>query len=48
MTLATADKNGKPSARIVLLKDFDESGFVFLQIIKVLRANSLIKIQMQH
>lgn len=29
MTLATADKNGKPSARIVLLKDYDRNGFVF-------------------
>ena len=29
MTLATADANGKPSARIVLLKGFDERGFVF-------------------
>ena len=29
MTLATADAGGKPSARIVLLKDFDEKGFVF-------------------
>ncbi len=29
MTLATATKEGKPSARIVLLKDFDENGFVF-------------------
>src|SRR6185503_6112597 len=29
MTLATATKNGTPSARVVLLKDFDESGFVF-------------------
>ncbi|TKC09267.1 pyridoxamine 5'-phosphate oxidase [Pedobacter frigoris] len=29
MTLATADSDGKPSARIVLLKGFDESGFVF-------------------
>jgi pyridoxamine 5'-phosphate oxidase len=29
MTLATATKNGKPSARIVLLKDFDDCGFVF-------------------
>jgi pyridoxamine 5'-phosphate oxidase len=29
MTLATADKNGKPSARIVLLKSFDEKGFIF-------------------
>jgi pyridoxamine 5'-phosphate oxidase len=29
MTLATANKNGRPCARIVLLKSFDESGFVF-------------------
>ncbi|MBT5265831.1 MAG: pyridoxamine 5'-phosphate oxidase [Rhodospirillaceae bacterium] len=29
MTLATADADGRPSARIVLLKDFDSSGFVF-------------------
>ncbi len=29
MTLATADKNGKPRARIVLLKGYDERGFVF-------------------
>lgn len=29
MTLATATKDGKPSARIVLLKHFDENGFVF-------------------
>jgi pyridoxamine 5'-phosphate oxidase len=29
MTLATATPNGKPSARMVLLKNFDERGFVF-------------------
>src|SRR5947207_197013 len=29
MTLATASKDGKPSARIVLLKGYDERGFVF-------------------
>lgn len=29
MTLATADNTGRPSARIVLLKKFDEEGFVF-------------------
>jgi pyridoxamine 5'-phosphate oxidase len=29
MTLATADRAGRPAARIVLLKDFDERGFVF-------------------
>ena len=29
MTLATADEKGRPSARIVLLKGFDDRGFVF-------------------
>ncbi len=29
MTLATVDKEGRPSARIVLLKEFDPAGFVF-------------------
>jgi pyridoxamine 5'-phosphate oxidase len=29
MTLATATRDGKPSARIVLLKSFDDEGFVF-------------------
>jgi pyridoxamine 5'-phosphate oxidase len=29
MTLATADKAGRPSARIVLLKGLDERGFIF-------------------
>ena len=29
MTLATATSSGKPSARIVLLKGYDEKGFVF-------------------
>ena len=29
MTLATVSKSGIPSARVVLLKDFDETGFTF-------------------
>jgi|TARA_B110000908_G_C10120635_1_gene387444 pyridoxamine 5'-phosphate oxidase len=29
MTVATVDKSGQPSQRIVLLKDFDKTGFVF-------------------
>ena len=29
MTLATTNKNGKPSSRVVLLKGYDEDGFVF-------------------
>jgi pyridoxamine 5'-phosphate oxidase len=29
MTLATVDAHGRPTLRVVLLKDFDEQGFVF-------------------
>lgn len=29
MILSTADKNNKPSARVVLMKGFDETGFTF-------------------
>jgi len=29
MTLATADHTGRPSARVVLLKEYDNNGFVF-------------------
>lgn len=29
MTLATVDRKGRPAARIVLLKSYDETGFVF-------------------
>lgn len=29
MTLATADSKGRPSARIVLLKELDQAGFIF-------------------
>jgi len=29
MTICTASKDGKPSARIVLLRNFDDNGFVF-------------------
>jgi pyridoxamine 5'-phosphate oxidase len=32
MTLATATSDGKPSLRVVLLKAFDERGFVFYTI----------------
>lgn len=41
MTLATADKNGKPSARIVLLKSFDEKGFVFFTNYESRKGNEL-------
>jgi len=42
MTLATADKNSKPSARIVLLKGFDENGFVFFTNYESRKGNELI------
>jgi len=32
MTLATATPDGRPSARIVLLKDFDNNGFTFYKL----------------
>ncbi|MEJ7626449.1 MAG: pyridoxamine 5'-phosphate oxidase [Ferruginibacter sp.] len=41
MTLATADENGKPSSRIVLLKGFDEKGFVFFTNYKSRKAADL-------
>ncbi len=41
MTLATADSNGKPSARIVLLKGFDENGFVFFTNYQSLKGKEL-------
>lgn len=41
MTLATADSQGKPSARIVLLKGLDETGFVFYTNYKSYKAQQL-------
>jgi pyridoxamine 5'-phosphate oxidase len=38
MTLATATRDGKPSARVVLLKGVDERGFASIQIMRVARA----------
>ena len=32
LALATADETGTPSVRMVLLKDYDENGFVFFKI----------------
>ena len=40
MTVATASPDGLPSARIILLKGFSDQGFVFLQIMKVIKENS--------
>ncbi len=42
MTLATATSDGKPSARIVLLKGFDERGFVFYTNYESLKGKQLI------
>ena len=46
MSLATVGKSGTPMLRTVLLKLFDENGFVFLQIIKAGKRLKLRKIQM--
>jgi pyridoxamine 5'-phosphate oxidase len=43
MTLATTTADGKPSARIVLLKDFDRRGFVFYTNYESLKAQQLTK-----
>jgi pyridoxamine 5'-phosphate oxidase len=43
MTLATATKSGKPSARIVLLKGFDADGFVFYTNFDSHKGQELIK-----
>lgn len=41
MTLATATENGAPSARVVLLKDFDDRGFVFFTDYRSQKGNEL-------
>lgn len=41
MTLATANSAGQPSARVVLLKGFDERGFVFFTNYEGRKANDL-------
>ena len=41
MTLATASSDGLPSARIVLLKGFDENGFIFFTNYKSFKGNQL-------
>lgn len=41
MTIATANKQGRPSARMVLLKQFDENGFVFFSNYESAKAKDL-------
>jgi pyridoxamine 5'-phosphate oxidase len=41
MNIATVDKNGFPSNRIVLLKDFDENGFVFYTNLESKKGNAI-------
>jgi pyridoxamine 5'-phosphate oxidase len=43
MTLATANKEGRPSARIVLLKGFDEKGFVFFTNYQSAKARAIME-----
>ena len=46
MSLATADRDAKPSVRIVLLKSFDQDGFVFFTNYESEKAGSSRRIQM--
>ena len=43
MTLATADPEGRPSARTVLLKEFDSQGFIFYTNYESRKAQELAK-----
>ncbi|HEU0298820.1 MAG TPA: pyridoxamine 5'-phosphate oxidase [Longimicrobium sp.] len=43
MSLATADAQGRPSVRMVLLKGFDEGGFVFYTNLESRKARELIE-----
>ena len=43
MTLGTASPGGKPSTRIVLLKDFDDGGFVFFTNYRSRKARDLAR-----
>ena len=43
MTLATISPDGKPSARIVLLKDCDDRGFVFYTNYQSIKGQHLVK-----
>ena len=44
MSLATATPDGRPSVRIVLLKGFDQDGFVFLQTTRAKKESSWMRI----
>jgi len=43
MTIATVDASGQPSQRIVLLKQFDEKGFVFYTNLRSRKAKDLLQ-----
>lgn len=43
MTLATANKNGKPTSRVVLMKGFDKNGFVFFTNYQSRKANNILE-----
>jgi pyridoxamine 5'-phosphate oxidase len=43
MTLATADKSGRPAARVILLKGVDERGFIFFTNYKSRKGRELVE-----
>ncbi|XP_076361943.1 pyridoxine-5'-phosphate oxidase-like isoform X2 [Tachypleus tridentatus] len=45
MTLATSDKHGKPSARIVLLKSFGVNGFTFFTNYNSRKGHELVRVE---
>jgi pyridoxamine 5'-phosphate oxidase len=43
--LSTSTTDGKPSSRVVLLKSYDENGFVFFSIIRAGKQEKLMRTQ---
>ena len=43
MSVSSCNADGQPSSRMVLLKDYDEKGFVFLPTTRVVKAMNLLK-----
>ena len=48
LALATSSKNGIPSVRMVLLKDFNEKGFVFYTNLKSKKSQDIHSLSLIH